>query len=189
MNRVISIRGRSGSVLGLFPAVDESSEEIWRGIKHSFPEAGICQVEQKLHVQLTAVLPQFQGLSLDPTHAAMHYEQATFLVERLLNFVLRRRFMAKFTGIWRLNPRGCLTEQENMICHHKKQSYASRFSQHLCPEEEQLFVIQDPGELDVWPTRIQFIEAVAALASQQWEEYVSIFWTHQILCRPHFWIL
>ena len=84
-NRVISIRGRSGSVLGLLPAVDESSEEIWRCINDSSPEEGICQVEhvatdapsQKLHAQLAAVLPQFQGLSLDPTHAAMRYEQAT----------------------------------------------------------------------------------------------------------------
>lgn len=177
MNRVISIRGRSGSVLGLLPAVDESSEEIWRCIKDSLPEEGICQVEhvatdapsQKLHAQLAAVLPQFQGLSLDPTHAAMRYEQATN-GRKTAGSMLLRRFMVKFTGhdasmvgdVWGAMFDGAgqhdLSPQEAKL---REQILTTSMSRRRAAR-----VIQDAGDLEVWPTRIQFIEAIAALASQ-----------------------
>ena len=47
VSMVISVRGRSGAVLGLLPAVDESAASVARCLEASLPAAGLCQV---LHV-------------------------------------------------------------------------------------------------------------------------------------------
>ena len=103
VHQVISIRGRSGSVLGLLSAKDEGAPEIARCVQQTLSQRGLEQVERiatdppsvKLHSVLGLVLPHLRGLSLDPTHAAMRYEQATS-GRKTAGSILLRSFMAKF---------------------------------------------------------------------------------------------
>lgn len=84
-HRVISIRGCTGAVLGRTPSSDERSTTLAECICKSLSGPGLEQVEhvatdcpsKKLDDDLSVVLPALSGLSLDPTHAAMQYEQAT----------------------------------------------------------------------------------------------------------------
>ena len=52
---------------------------------------------QKLFLELKGILPNLKAVSLDPTHAAMHYEQALGR-HRTAGSALLRKFMAKFGG-------------------------------------------------------------------------------------------
>ena len=78
-NRVISIRGRAGAVLGLEPSAGETGAHIAECLKRCLPSAGLVQVEHiasdapsnKLFTDLKMVCPNLRALSLDPTHAAM----------------------------------------------------------------------------------------------------------------------
>ena len=102
--RVLSVRGRTGAVLGLEPAAGESSQDISMCLTKCLPEAGLLQVEHiasdspstKLFRALKEVCINLEGLSLDPTHAAMRYEQALGAKKSRGSHLLRS-FMTKFT--------------------------------------------------------------------------------------------
>ena len=79
------VRGRTGAVLiGLEPAAGESSQDISMCLTKCLPDAGLLQVERiasdspstKLFRALKEICINLEGLSSDPTHAAMRYEQA-----------------------------------------------------------------------------------------------------------------
>ena len=107
-------------------------------------------------------------MSLDATHAAMHYEQA-FGGRRTGGSQLLRSFMAKFAGkgdaatenIWGDSFQGSgaarLTAQEQALRNIILDGSMSR--------NKTTKVLTACNHIDVWPTRIQFVEAVAALAS------------------------
>jgi hypothetical protein len=176
LTRVISIRGRSGCVLGLVPAADEGADELIRCIRESLPEDGLKQVvhvatdapSKKLHLALAASLPSFEGLSLDATHAAMRYEQATG-GRKTAGSVLLRAFLTKFAGhdvtvntsIWGPmydGSRQCsLSPQETQL--------REQISTQVMSKRKAQRIVSDAAQLQVWPTRIQFIEALAALSS------------------------
>eukprot|EP00435_Cladocopium_sp_Y103_P041761 s1353_g11.t1 len=180
VHRVISIRGRSGAVLGLLPAKDESAEELLRCLQDVLPANALGQIQhiatdapsRKLHSHFANVLPQFQGLSLDPTHAAMRYEQGTF-GRKTSGSVLLRSFMEKFTAratatggnLWGPIFQGdtrALSPQESRL---REQILTQGMSLRRAGN-----VIRDAAILQVWPTRIQFIEALAALAAKHPED-------------------
>lgn len=177
VTRVISIRGRTGSVLGLLPAADESSGELVRCIKESLPACAWDQIQHiatdnpsaKLHEDFAAAFPHFRGLSLDPTHAAMRYEEGTG-GRKTAGSMLLRSFMAKFAAhdvevqgnIWGPfftgQSKETLSPQENRL---RDQILSSSM-----PKRRAKRVLEEAEKLQVWPTRIQFLEALAALSSE-----------------------
>lgn len=103
--RVITLRGRAGAVLGLEPAPGEHGERIAACLVQALPAAGLLQVQHvatdspghKLLQDLRECCPNLEALSLDPTHTAMRYEQATG-GRKTAGSVLVRRLMMKFTS-------------------------------------------------------------------------------------------
>ena len=173
--RVISIRGRSGAVLGLIPAAGEGASHIVNCLKAAIPLRGLNPVEHvavdnpshKLFSELHGILPNLKALSLDPTHAAMHYEQALGR-RRSAGSALLRKFMAKFGGydpnitenIWGPMFEGgtCrLTAQEQILRDEIKEGTMSK--------RRAARVLAACVDFHVWPTRLQFVEAIAALAA------------------------
>lgn len=173
--RVISLRGRTGAVLGLVPANGESAEELARCVASTLTDSARAQVRyiatdepsNKLCLALKDVLPNLEALALDPTHTAMKYEQATN-GRKTKGSALLRAILAKFcprTGarrnIWgsfydgSATPR--LSAPEKTL---REQILDGSLSQRRAAR-----VLKDMVPLDVWPTRIQFVEAVAALAA------------------------
>ena len=81
--RVLTVRGRTGAVLGMFPVATEKAEEIAMALGSNLPSQGLRQVMSvaadnatgKLYTALRRVMPNLQCLSLDPLHLAMVYEQ------------------------------------------------------------------------------------------------------------------
>ena len=179
--RVLSVRGRTGAVLGLEPAAGESSQDISSCLTKCLPEAGLLQVEHiasdspstKLFRALKEICINLEGLSLDPTHAAMRYEQALGGKKSRGSHLLRS-FMTKFTthdpavtsNIWGPWYQGGaappLTAQEQALRHHiQERSFSKiRASKVLVAAEK----------LVAWPTRIQFVEALAALTAAHPED-------------------
>ena len=175
-HRVLSVRGRTGAVLALTPSKGEGSEDICQCLLQSLPPDALQQVihvasdspSGKLFSELRKILPHMEGLSLDPTHAAMHYEQATG-GRRTHGSSLLRRFLSKFSchgaatshNVWGLMYDGtqsrCLTTQEMQLRDHVMEgTMNARRARRVISESEML---------ETWPTRIQFVEAVAALAA------------------------
>ena len=177
LRRVLTVRGRSGAVLAMSAVPGESSDDIAACLNKDLPASSRAQTQHvatdnpsaRLHQGLSRVLPNLQGLSLDPTHAAMHYEQALG-GRRSAGSHLLRRFMAKFTAydssitenIWGeaftgTNP-ARMTAQEQLL-----RGYIKDGSMSLRRAKN---VISTADALTVWPTRVQFVEAVAALARE-----------------------
>lgn len=181
VHRVLSIRGRSGSVLGLAPAKDESASQIAECLHCALSDTGLEQVEHiatdspslKLHTTLAAICPRFRGLSLDPTHAAMRYEQASF-GRRTAGSSLLRSFMAKFSGhdrniagdIW--GP--MFAGQDAVPLSQQEARLRQQILSASMPRRKAAQVIDEAAGHVVWRTRIQFIEALAALAARHKDE-------------------
>ncbi|CAJ1441782.1 unnamed protein product [Effrenium voratum] len=167
----------SGAVLGLAPAIGERAEHIVSCVVDALPAEALQRVKYvasdcpsaKLMGQLQAVLPNLQALVLDGTHAAMHYEQATN-GRKTAGSALLRKFLAKFcprdnalaVNIWGAPYDGSLPARlsapENALREHIiKGTLGLRRARH---------VLASVDGLSAWPTRIQFIEAVAALARE-----------------------
>ena len=132
------------------------------------PDAGLLQVEHiasdspstKLFRALKEICFNLEGLCLDPTHAAMRYEQALGAKKSIGSHLLRS-FMTKFTNhdpavtsnIWGPWYQGGaappLTAQEQALRHHiQERSFTKiRASKVLAAAEK----------LVAWPTRLQFL--------------------------------
>eukprot|EP00438_Fugacium_kawagutii_P009806 Skav233854 [mRNA] locus=scaffold2551:141782:143090:+ [translate_table: standard] len=174
--RVITLRGRTGAVLGLEPAPGEHGEHIAACLVQALPAAGLLQVRHvatdspghKLLQDLRQCCPNLEALSLDPTHTAMRYEQATG-GHKTAGSVLVRRFMMKFTSfdasirsnIWGpffdgSAPVACSLQEETLRKHILNSSLAKARARR---------VIDASLNLKTWPTRLQFVEAMAAVSA------------------------
>lgn len=174
--RVISVRGRSGAVLALHPSQGEQAEQLAKILQEALPQDALTQVRHiasdcpsaKLFTEMSRVFSHLEGVSLDPTHGAMHYEQATNGRKTAGSYLLRA-LLRKFCSF---DP--CITANiwGNMFTGAEKRP--------LLPQEHTLRelvltggmslrrargVLKKAESLNVWPTRIQYIEALAALAA------------------------
>ena len=173
-HRVLSVRGRTGAVLGLVPCRGEAAADIASSLQSCLPEEALQQVEHvavdnpsaKLVSELQEVLPSLGGVSLDPTHAAMHYEEA---FGRRRAFLLVRSFMAKFTGhdpailqnIWGPLSNGYTFPRLTAA----EVGFLERVLTSALPKAAARRVFTQCSGLHVWRKHIEFIEALAALAA------------------------
>lgn len=174
-HRLISIRGCTGTVLGLMPSSDERSTTLADCICKSLSGPGLEQVEhvatdcpsKKLDDDLSLVLPALSGLSLDPTHAAMRYEQATG-GRKTAGSVLLRSLMAKFAGYdpeivhnqWGPMYRG----DSGVMLSPREATLRRHIIGSSMPLRWAKRVINEASTLVVWPTLVQFVEALVALS-------------------------
>ena len=102
--RVITVRGRTGAVVTMFPSYGEGATDIRKGLVDYLPGNALEQVEfvatdapsKRLYEVLKEGLPNLQALALDPVHLAMHYESASARRKTLGSTALRRA-LAKFS--------------------------------------------------------------------------------------------
>lgn len=175
-SRVISVRGRTGAVLALEPSQGEAGLHVAACLQKCLPPEGLQQVEhmatdlpsRKFLTDVRSVCPNLKILSLDPTHTAMKYEQALG-GKKSQGSSLMRQLLVKFTthdanvqgNIWGPVYEGGVapaqTEQEKRL---RAQILDASMSKYRARR-----VLQAMEALLLWPTRIEFIEAVAALAA------------------------
>lgn len=104
VRRVITVRGRTGSVVSMFGSYGEGAREIQTGLRDTLPEDSLQQVEfvatdapsYRLFCVLKEALPNLKGLGLDPVHLAMHFEAASSR-HRTPGSAMLRRGLAKFS--------------------------------------------------------------------------------------------
>ena len=79
---VLTVRGRTGAVLGMIPVASEKVEEVAMALGFHLPSTGLSQVRcvasdnttPKLYAALRRIMPNLQALCLDPIHLAITYE-------------------------------------------------------------------------------------------------------------------
>ena len=84
LRRVLTIRGRTGAVLGIVPIRAEDAPSVVQAIEQSLSQEALNQVKYistdspsaKLFQDLRAICPNLQCLCLDPVHLAIVYEYA-----------------------------------------------------------------------------------------------------------------
>lgn len=174
--RVITVRGRTGAVLAMFPTHGEGAVELKEGLAQAFPVEGLEQVRHvatdcpsgKLLEELRLIMPALQGLSLDPTHLAMKFEEAKGKIRTQSTSALRmllRKFSAVdgaikdsvwgpfFTGESRLS----LTAPEKVLREHILSGEM--------PKKKAGEILNRAMGQTVWLTRHDYIESLAALSS------------------------
>ena len=80
--RLLTVRGRTGAVLLLYPLQDESSPRIVEAFSTNFTQAQLASIvhmasdspSEKLYSELRAICPSLKWLMLDPVHLAIVYE-------------------------------------------------------------------------------------------------------------------
>eukprot|EP00439_Symbiodinium_sp_Y106_P058484 s676_g8.t1 len=88
VRRVLTVRGRTGAVLGMFAIASEKAEEVAMALGSNLPLEGLRQVRmaaadnasRKLYLHLRRIMPGLESLCLDPIHLAITYERPAFTV-------------------------------------------------------------------------------------------------------------
>lgn len=88
LRRVLSIRGRTGAVLGMIPLPAENAEHVATAIQTNLSNTAKAQVRfiacdnpsAKLWESLCTVLPNLEIMCLDPVHLPIVYEYSTWRV-------------------------------------------------------------------------------------------------------------
>ena len=75
LRRLLTVRGRTGAVLGLVPIVSEKDEFIANALKGSLSQNVLCQI-QFIFQTLNTICPNLKCLCLGPIHLAIVYEYA-----------------------------------------------------------------------------------------------------------------
>ena len=80
--RVLTVRGRTGAVLGMLPISTEKAGEVSMALASAWLADGLWQVRvvasdnanMKLYTHLRRIMPGLQAVCLDPIHLAITYE-------------------------------------------------------------------------------------------------------------------
>ena len=104
LRRVLTIRGRTGAVLGMHPLPREDGELVAATLKDLFSHRALSQVKffssdspsAKLFKETREVCPNLMCVSLDPVHLAIVYEYAQWGKKSAGSRILRQ-LLRKFT--------------------------------------------------------------------------------------------
>ena len=85
IHTVVTVRGRSGAVVGFWPLISEKAEHLQEAFLRNLPQAALDQVQcvatdapsSLMFSLLRSIMPNLQCLCLDPVHLAIKYEYAT----------------------------------------------------------------------------------------------------------------
>ena len=85
IHTVVTVRGRSGAVVGFWPLLSEKAEHLQEAFLCNLPQAALAQVQcvatdapsSHMFSLLQSIMPNLQCLCLDPVHLAIKYEYAT----------------------------------------------------------------------------------------------------------------
>ena len=179
--RVLSVRGRTSAVVGLWPIANEDAGGIAEALVSRLKEPWRKQVRHvavdspsvKMFTTLQTACSNLQSLCLDPVHLAITYEYAMWRKRsngsRLLRSILRKftRFDSECTvEAWGPMYTGAqarpLNQKENAA---RKKILDGSMS--VC--RARLVVNRIDSDLPFY-SRFAFIEALAALSALHWDE-------------------
>ena len=106
LRRLLTVRGRTGAVLGLVHIVSEKDEFVANALKGALSQNALCQVQfistdcptSKLFQTLKTICPNLKCLCLDPIHLAIVYEYAQWR-KRTQGSKCLRALLRKVTAI------------------------------------------------------------------------------------------
>ena len=106
LRRVLTIRGRTGAVLGIVPVPREEPPKVRECLSQLLSNLALCQIRfiaaynpsQKLFNERRKICPNLDCLSLDPVHLAIVYEYAQW-GKRTSGSKVLRRLMNKMNQI------------------------------------------------------------------------------------------
>ena len=174
--RLITVRGRTGAVVAMFPAASEAAPEIVSGLQEHLPAGAFEQVRfvasdspsAHLFCSLKRLLPSLEALSQDPIHLAMAYEQVSG-GKRTAGSSALRKCLRKFISddpecsakTWGPFFTGERTDRQNTQEVALRQSIldgdlSKRRTQNV------LSALESDS---AWKTPVQFIECIAAISS------------------------
>ena len=175
IHTVVTVRGRSGAVVGFWPLISEKAEHLQEAFLRNLPQAALDQVQcvatdapsSLMFSLLRSIMPNLQCLCLDPVHLAIKYEYATG----------RRRTKGS------ASLRACLGKFNSSDSTATAERWGALFTgQHATPLSarettlrEQILsggmsaskassILQQAEAKVVWASRTEFTEALAAIS-------------------------
>lgn len=174
--RVITVRGRTEAVLAMFPTHGEGAVELRECLAEMFPAEGLAQVRHvatdcpsaKLLAELRQIMPALQGLSLDPTHLAMKFEEAKGRIRTQSTSALRmllRKFSAIDSAIHASAWGPYFTGDDRLSLTAPERALREHILSGGMPKKKAREILDRAKEQTVWLTRHDYIESLAALSS------------------------
>lgn len=175
VSRAITVRGRTGAVVSMFPSPGEGAEDIQVGLQASLSPAALQQVlyvatdapSQKLFRTLRQVLPNLVALTLDPVHLAMHYESSSARKKTAGSAALRR-CLAKFSNQdAALSPShwGNFFSNQDAKLTSREEALRSQILDGSMLESKARKLLTKGEAATVWVSRVEFLEQLAAISS------------------------
>lgn len=181
IRRVVTVRGRTGAVLGIWPASGENAAALASLFRSNFTKEMLSKVlyiahddpGALLYRSLLEIMPNLRMLCLDTVHLPMVYEYG-FWRSRTAGSSLLRRIMTKFTlRSLDLPAGGCgppyhggsdcrATFEEEVLSRHIRQR--------TLPLARARAVLQNLDYQKAFSSRVEFAETLAALAAVHSDE-------------------
>ena len=175
--RLLTVRGRSGAVLLLYPLQDESATRISEALVAGFTQQQLASVvhvatdspSEKLYGEVRAICPALQSLMLDPTHLAIVYEYG-FWNKKSSSSKQLRRILSKCCAVGPRKQRTFLGELYNgAVARPLTPSESEARSLILNCSMLKTRVDEILNNLDLvtpFRSRLEFIQCLAALCSR-----------------------
>eukprot|EP00438_Fugacium_kawagutii_P009987 Skav234406 [mRNA] locus=scaffold873:377309:378793:+ [translate_table: standard] len=173
IRRVVTVRGGSGAVLAMMCTPSEKAEDVRKAFAQEFTTHHLQQVKYistdapslKLLTELKSCMPQLQTLILDPMHLAMTYEYTTGR-KRSPGSTLLRLMLSKFNQRAAGNAWGIFYQGQNLLPLTPAEDKARQLIESgMMSNAKCQRVLSALENIQVWPTRLAFIEGLAALSS------------------------
>ena len=173
VNRVITVRGRTGAVVAIFGAPGEAAEDLQQGLEKHVSSEALHQVlyvatdapSYKLFSTLKTIMPNLVALTLDPVHLAMHYESASGRKKTAGSAALRR-CMAKFNASQASNAGGMFFTKDPSPLSSAEKTLQDQILDGSMTEAKARGVFKKSEDMLAWASRKDFIEHVAAISSR-----------------------
>ena len=181
IDTVVTVRGRSGAVVGFWPLLSEKAEHLQEAFKRNLPQTALEQVEclateapsSHLFSVLQEIMPCLQALCLDPVHLAIKYEYGAGR-HRTKGSSALRALLSKFNATdarldtWQWGP--FFTGQHARLLSAREKCLRDQILTFSMAKSKAECVLGCAENNSVWADRAQFIEALAAISAVFWEE-------------------
>ncbi len=174
--RVLTVRGRTSAVVGLWPIPQEDAPSVYRTVVNGMPVSHRATVKHlvtdnpspKLLITLRRAFPNLESLSLDPLHLAIVYEYATWRKRtpgsRMLRCILRK--FAQFDPAYTSEPwGGVYSGRENRPLSREETLMRQKILDGSMSTTRAKLVEARIESSKPFYTRVDFVESLAALAS------------------------
>ena len=181
IHTVVTVRGRSGAVVGFWPLLSEKAENLQDAFLRNLPQTALVQVEclatdapsPHLFSVLRETMPHLQALCLDPVHLAIKYEYGTGR-RRTKGSSALRMLLSKFNATdARLDAKQwgpLFTGQYARPLSARERYLRDQILTGSMTKRKAECVLRRAETCTVWLDRSHFIEAMAAISALFWEE-------------------